>query len=1019
MKRAILLALAGLSFPLLKAQEDISGIINAYAAVQSIDYCNNALQVSTTDGFAEGEALMLIQMQGAAIDVSNTTAYGTVTGLGQAGRYERAVIASINGLEVTLENTLLYEYDTDGAVQIVSMPGYPSGVTITDVLTASAWDGATGGVLAFETTALEMESDISVGGKGFRGGDAALDYTGDCFFTDNYNSFAYPEASIRGGRKGEGISAIASDRARGRGAQANGGGGGNDHNSGGGGGGNVTAGGQGGENDNPSFFGCDGRFPGQGGKATNGIPAERIFMGGGGGAGHGNNNVASDGGNGGGIIIIRATEIISNGFVIDANGEAAANAAGDGAGGGGGGGTIVVDLESGSGNMLALRARGGDGGNANNNNADQCFGPGGGGSGGRILRTAVAGMAVADTPGGDPGLSFNSNACGEGTNNAAPGNDGTALTFEGLPESGEAFAPFQLLAQTGDTSSCTGQPLTLPVTVQGSGLSFQWQADEGSGFTNLQSGLQYGPADVPALLINTVTNAMDGNQYRLQISGDCIGTVFTEPLTLAVVPGPLAAFAFTIDGLEVSFDNTSSNADSYSWTFGDGTNSGQFEPIHTFPGPGIYDVTLTATSNACGQQASFSAQVTLQEAPEANFEPMPAAGCAPLSVVFSNTSTGLGNTYQWFFTGGDPASSTDGAPIVNYNTPGVYDVTLIASNSAGTSTLVISEAVRVGGPPAADFSLSADNLSITLANLSAGADSYLWDFGDGNTSTADNPTHAYSSSGEYEVSLTATNECGSDVLVIAVAIVQQPVPLFSTENTPAGCAPHTVYFVNQSFGDYDSLEWSFPGGMPATSDIPGPEVVYATPGQYDVQLTLFWANGEEALVRPQAVTVLERPEPAFTFTLDGLTATFTNLSANATEYTWNFGDGTTSDEENPVHTFPSPGNYNVTLNASNQGECTRAVGRTVFIEPSAGAEQPLPEGVKVFPNPTAGQLRLQCENPAWYPVQWRLLGPQGEEIASGETQQDRQWELGGLPAGLYLLQFFNEKGWWTVRVVRY
>ncbi|MCO6493322.1 MAG: PKD domain-containing protein, partial [Phaeodactylibacter sp.] len=797
------------------------------------------------------------------------------------------------------------------------------------------------------------------------------------------------------------------------------GGGGNDHNSGGGGGGNVNAGGQGGENDNPSFFGCDGRFPGQGGKATNGIPAERIFMGGGGGAGHGNNNVASDGGNGGGIVIIRATEIISNGFVIDANGEAAANAAGDGAGGGGGGGTIVVDLESGSGNMLALRAGGGDGGYANNNNADQCFGPGGGGSGGRILHTAPASMAAVNVLAGEPGLSFNSNACGEGTNNAAPGNDGTALAFEGLSESDEAFAPFQLLAQTGDTSSCAGQPLTLPVTVQGSGLSFQWQVDEGSGFTNLQSGLQYGATDVPALLINTVSNAMDGNQYRLQISGNCIGTVFTEPLTLSVTPGPLAAFAFTIDGLEVSFDNTSSNADSYLWDFGDGANSGQFEPTHTFSGPGIYNVTLTATSSACGQQASFSAQVALQEAPEASFEPMPAAGCAPLSVVFSNTSTGLGNTYQWFFTGGDPASSTDGAPIINYNTPGVYDVTLIASNSAGTSTLVISEAVRVGGPPAVDFSLSADNLSITLTNLSTGADSYLWDFGDGNTSTAANPTHAYSSSGEYEVSLTAANECGSDVLVIAVTIVQQPVPLFSVENAPAGCAPHTVYFVNQSFGDYDSLEWSFPGGMPATSDIPGPEVVYATPGQYDVQLTLFWANGEEALVQPQAVTVLERPAPAFTFTLDGLTATFTNLSANATEYTWNFGDGTTSNEEDPVHTFPGPGNYNVTLNASNQGECTRAVGRTVFIEPSAGAEQPLPEGVKVFPNPTAGQLRLQCENPAWYPVQWRLLGPQGEEIASGETRQDRQWELGGLPAGLYLLQFFNEEGWWTARVVRY
>ena len=103
MKKVILSAVAALFIYCAQAQESISGIINAYTAVQSIDYCNNALQVSTTNGFAEGDALMLIQMQGAAINVSNTAAYGSVTDLGQAGLYERAVIAAINGLEITLE----------------------------------------------------------------------------------------------------------------------------------------------------------------------------------------------------------------------------------------------------------------------------------------------------------------------------------------------------------------------------------------------------------------------------------------------------------------------------------------------------------------------------------------------------------------------------------------------------------------------------------------------------------------------------------------------------------------------------------------------------------------------------------------------------------------------------------------------------------------------------------------------------------------------------------------------------
>ncbi|MCB0549741.1 MAG: PKD domain-containing protein [Phaeodactylibacter sp.] len=1341
MKKTILLALASLTFCFVRAQENISGIINAYAAVQSIDYCNNTLLVSDASGFAEGGLLILIQMQGATIDVSNSAAYGSVTGLEQAGLYERAQIASINGLEFTLEKALLNDYDTDGVVQAVSLPNYPSGATVTATLTARAWDGSTGGILALETTTLNLQAPIDASGAGFRGGSAAINYTGDCSFLDNYNNYAYDASSIRAGRKGEGISIIDNSRARGRGSQANGGGGGNDHNSGGGGGGNVNGGGQGGENNNPSFFGCDGRSPGQGGKAISGVPFGRIFLGGGGGAGHGNNDVASDGGNGGGIILIQATDINPNGFAIRANGQSAALSAGDGAGGGGGGGTIVLALENGNGSGLLLEARGGRGGDTNNTNANQCFGPGGGGSGGRILRSGAA-MATTDLAGGAPGVTTNSGSsgCPVGTNNAAAGNTGSAQNFERLPESDEDFAPYQLLAQSGDTSSCAGATLTLPASVQGSGLILQWQVDEGAGFTDLQSGLEYGPTNGDSLLINSVANAMDGNRYRLLISSQCLDTVFTDPLTLSVVPGPLAAFTYTVNGLAVSFDNTSSNTDSYSWDFGDGNSSTVFEPTHTFQGPGTYEVMLSATNNACGETASFTAQIqiSLDLAPEAAFQPMPAAGCAPFSVLFSNTSTGgSGTTYQWFFPGGSPSTSTDGAPIVNYDNPGIFDVTLIASNSAGSDTLAIAGVVQAGAAPTADFGLVKDNLTITLSNLSSNADNYFWDFGDGNTSTASGPVHTYGAAGDYEVSLTVTNECGSDVSVLPVSVARRPTPLYSTENSASGCTPHTVYFLNESTGDYDSLRWDFPGGMPATSDIPNPEVLYNMPGQYSVQLTLFWLEGEEmlsqtqainvlagpvsdfdynldglqatftnrstgatvftwdfgdgagsnetepvhnfsspgtylvtllasnsscsdtaslevtvqqvpvaafqpmpaagctplsvlfnntssgdatyqwffpggepaastdgapivnynmpgeytvtliatnnagsdtltlagavqvgapptagfelvredlsitlvnlsvgadgllwdfgdgntsttpnpahtysssgdyevsltvtndcgsdvrvlpvmvfqrpvprystegalngcpphtvyfvntstgdydslrwefpggtpssaaipnpevvydssgsysvqltlfwpegeeTLMQPQAIRVLERPQPAFTFELNGLTATFFNLSTNATDFTWNFGDGTTSNEENPVHTFPAPGNYDVTLNASNQGECTRANGQNVYIQPNGVSEASLPESVQVFPNPTIGTLRLQSAHPGWYPVQWRWLNLQGQVMASGQAHQDRQWNLEAWPAGAYLLQLFNAEGWWTVRVVRY
>ena len=89
----------------------------------------------------------------------------------------------------SLDKALLNEYDTDGAVQIVSMPAYGSGALVTDILTARYWDGSTGGVLALDASTISLQAPIDVSGKGFRGGSAMLNYSGDCVFDNNYNGF--------------------------------------------------------------------------------------------------------------------------------------------------------------------------------------------------------------------------------------------------------------------------------------------------------------------------------------------------------------------------------------------------------------------------------------------------------------------------------------------------------------------------------------------------------------------------------------------------------------------------------------------------------------------------------------------------------------------------------------------------------------------------------------------------------------------------------------------------------------
>ncbi|MCB9299352.1 MAG: PKD domain-containing protein [Lewinellaceae bacterium] len=1013
MKKALLLVFASLSLFFAHTQDSLSGIINHYAVVEAIDYCSNTLTVSDTSGFAPGQAILVIQMQGAEINTDNASSFGNITDLGSAGLYERAYIQDINGFDIILEKALRQEYGLAGAVQIVSMPEYGQAV-VNGTLTAKAWDGSTGGVLAFTVGQLILEADIDVSGKGFRGGSAVLDYTGDCNFLSNYSNYAYDENSIRGAKKGEGISAAPASRNRGRGAQANGGGGGNDHNAGGGGGANVSGGGLGGENDNPSFFGCKGFNPGIGGKALQALP-DRLFLGGGGGAGHGNNNVATNGGNGGGLVLIEWGSAISMGGAIRANGQSALTSNGDGGGGGGGGGTIAIVGTLADFPGILIEAKGGDGGNANNNNTAQCFGPGGGGAGGRFL-ISTGSMAFPVLSGGQSGLSVNSTDCGTGANGALAGANGSQETFDGIPEGVEANTPPTVQVLASSITACQGNDAQLQAQVSGFELSLQWQVDMGSGFENILPGPVYSHPDSSVLQINEVVGAMENYTYRLAVMSECFGTVYSSDITVNPIAAPSVGFTFTIDQLSVQFNNLSTNADAYYWVFGDGNSSNLFEPSHNYPGPGNYTATLTAINTACQDSVSQSITFTLEAAPVANFEAVPNTGCAPLMASFTNLSQGADN-YFWIFSGGTPASSTSPNPQVTYNSPGAYTVLLLANNAAGSDTIVLENYIEVLPATQAAFSAATNNLTASFSNQSANATTYQWAFGDGWSSMVAEPAHTYAAGGTYTVQLIANGPCGADTTSLELAIGAPPVPDFSATTSSTGCAPLTVSFANESGGTYDSLLWAFPGGAPASSTAVDPTVVYASPGQYEVQLTLYSPLGDQTLSRPQAVTVYIRPEPDFDFEVNGLSVSFFNASSNAASYIWNFDDGQTSQEVNPVHTYSAPGVYEVTLNASN-GPCSKAIGQTVVIQPNGIREASLPEGVSVFPNPVSTTLYLQCERQDWYPVQWRLFSSEGRLLQQGMATKDRQWDLDDLPGGLYLLGLSNMEGTWVVKVIK-
>ncbi len=410
-----------------QAQTLISGVINDYQSIIEV-IPPAAIRLTDVSAYSANDRVMLWQAKGATITTTNTSAFGSITDTALAGRYELNTVCSIAGDTLQLQYDLTNSYDVNAVLQAIRVPVYDN-AEVVGTVTATPWDGQTGGVIALEVTGtLTLGANIDAQGSGFRGGAYTAHSTG-CNWWEGYADYYYPTGNGNGLSKGEGIAAYLAGQEWGRGPQANGGGGGNNHNSGGAGGAHIGAGGQGGENQEPGTFHCDGYHPGIGGRSL-GTNPQRLFMGGGGGAGHANNNdpgSISSGGAGGGLIYLQAGTLSGNGYTLTAAGAEGGYASNDGAGGGGAGGTIVLDVAHFSG-ALTLNVMGGNGGDADNDGANRCYGPGGGGGGGAIYSTgALTGVSLL-TNGGVAGQTINTIASCSGALGAANGGSGGVTT---------------------------------------------------------------------------------------------------------------------------------------------------------------------------------------------------------------------------------------------------------------------------------------------------------------------------------------------------------------------------------------------------------------------------------------------------------------------------------------------------------------------------------------------------------------------------------------------------------------
>jgi PKD repeat protein len=326
--------------------------------------------------------------------------------------------------------------------------------------------------------------------------------------------------------------------------------------------------------------------------------------------------------------------------------------------------------------------------------------------------------------------------------------------------------------------------------------------------------------------------------------------------------------------------------------------------------------------------------------------------CEALTCRFTDASTDSdGSVTAWSWRFGDGSTSAEREPTHGYAAPGTYTVRLTVTDDEG-STGELSDEVRVTAPstppsnqaPRAEFEIDCRNLTCTFTDRSEDDDgsieNWLWNFGDGTTSSQRNPSHSYGSAGRYAVLLTVTDDDGATDTRTRTAEPDAPPPPPPAPNDPPqaefeiDCQDLRCTFLDRSTDDDGSVvSWQWDFGDGATSSQRNPSHVYAASGRYEVRLMV---TDDDGAADTRSLTAEPRapPPPApndppdadFDARCEKLTCTFTDKSKDQdgaiVSWSWSFGDGSTSSERNPVHTYATKGRFDVLLTVTDDRGAT-------------------------------------------------------------------------------------------------
>ncbi|MCI5092215.1 MAG: PKD domain-containing protein [Phaeodactylibacter sp.] len=375
--------------------------------------------------------------------------------------------------------------------------------------------------------------------------------------------------------------------------------------------------------------------------------------------------------------------------------------------------------------------------------------------------------------------------------------------------------------------------------------------------------------------------------------------------------------------------------------------------------------------------------------------------------MFADASTNNPTSWSWNF--GDGTTSDLETPAHTFPEPGIYTVCLSVSSICGTSQTCQTIGITCNAPQS-NFTYMNSELEVDFTDISTNIpDTWFWTFGDGNSSAAQNPTHTFSSPGNYLVCLQASSVCGSTQRCELITVTCTPPQAdfgFTTDELLAT-------FQDSSTTDAVAWLWTFGDGQSSTQQ--APMHTYTQPGSYQVCLTASSICGSTQFCDSISVTCSPPWVNYNWIAEDGMVSFFELADNTVTDWSWDFGDGNTSDVPNPIHTYEQSGFYPVCLTATDLcGSNTYCDTIEVVI---VDTKEPGSQQVRLFPNPAKDAV-------------WLVVPGQTEGQAVLYTMQGQEagrWALNGgelripltpYPAGTYLLRLEAANYFWQERLLK-